>query len=95
MEKNIYPFDPEMVKASTVFGKKLGMLLVENALDDMSPERIVNIATINSIDVQNLDPQFVYNWVFQGVADVLRKSKTRKEIEQLITDAKKTQEVIK
>jgi hypothetical protein len=88
MEK-IYPFDPDMVEASTVFGKKLGTLLIENALDDMSPERITNIAIINSIDVQNLDPQHVYNWVFQGVADVLRNPEIRKEIERLIIDAKK------
>jgi hypothetical protein len=64
-------------------------LLIENALDDMSPERITNIAIINSIDVQNLDPQHVYNWVFQGVADVLRNPEIRKEIERLIIDAKK------
>jgi hypothetical protein len=89
MEKIIYPFDPDMLEASTKFGKKLGTLLVENALDDMSPERISNIATVDAIDVQNLDPQHVYNWVFQGVADVLRDPKTRKEIEQLVTNAKK------
>jgi hypothetical protein len=91
MEK-IYPFNPDVVKSSTEFAKKLGTLMIEWSLDELSVERIKNIAFVNSIKVSNLDPQMVYNWVFQGIADSLRSPEVRKEIEQVIMDAKQSEE---
>jgi hypothetical protein len=90
MEKNIYPFDPDVLSSSTEFAKKLGTLMIEWSLDELNTKKIGEIAFVNSIKVSNLDPQLVYNWIFQGVADVLRKPEVRKEIEQAIVDAKRS-----
>jgi hypothetical protein len=93
MEKNTYPYDPDMVKASTEFGKKIGALAIENLLEGMSSQRIRNICVINDIPCRDLNPVFVYNWIFQGVADVLRDPEVHKEISQMILDAKKLGEI--
>jgi hypothetical protein len=95
MEKNIYPFDPDVVVSSTRFGKELGKAMIRIAIEEIYLEKdfVSNNCRIFDIDVQNLDANFVYNWVFQGVMDVLRKPETRQEIQRLILDAKKIEEV--
>lgn len=83
-----YPYDPDMITSSMKLGTLLGTLMMERALDEFTSENIQNICFINKIDVSKLDTKHVFNWIFQGVADVLRNPQTYQEIQRMITDAK-------
>jgi hypothetical protein len=86
--KNHPSFDPHIIKSSSDFGRCLGTLMLEWSLDILQADDIKRIAHINGIKVNELDPQYVYNWVFQGIADILRNKRTKDEITKVIEDAK-------
>ena len=83
-----YPYDPEMIAVSADIGRKFGQKLLERSLANFDSQDLYEICRLNNVDVTKLDAQFVYNWVFQGVADVLRNQETREEIAQLVEGAK-------